>query len=135
VVRHIFQYFLSLFAAWETYQKFKKLNMVITKWESIYSLVLRACYVTYKRFDLHALKLFFWTIINIWKFPFQPFLMLMLVHKTILASLLKSGTITSEDFPEMQVFDVVPNDNVPSNLPQFVLKLKGIIFNLYNVLQ
>jgi hypothetical protein len=61
--------------------------------------------------------------------------MLMLVHKTILASLLKSGTITSEDFPEMQVFDVVPNDNVPSNLPQFVLKLKGIIFNLYNVLQ
>ena len=29
-------YFLSLFAAWETYQKFKNLNIVITKWKSIF---------------------------------------------------------------------------------------------------
>ena len=51
--------------------------------------------------------------------------MLMFVHETVIASLLKSGAITSENVPEMQVSDVVPNSNVPSNLPQFVLKLKG----------
>ena len=52
--------------------------------------------------------------------------MLMTVHKTILASLLKSEAITSDDVPEMQVSDVVPNSNVPSHLPKLVLKLKGI---------
>ncbi len=55
--------------------------------------------------------------------------MLMFVHKTLLASLLKSAAITSVDFPEIQVSDVIPNNNEPLNLPQFVVKLKGIMSN------
>ena len=52
--------------------------------------------------------------------------MLLFSHETILVSLLKSGAITPVDFPEMQTPNVIPNSNLPSNLPQFLLKFKGI---------
>ena len=45
-------YFLSLFAAWETYQKFKNLNIVLTKWKGILISFERVlCTVTYKTFS------------------------------------------------------------------------------------
>ena len=42
-------YFLSLFAAWETYQKFKNLNIVISKWKSIFSFERVLCTVNIQK--------------------------------------------------------------------------------------
>ena len=52
--------------------------------------------------------------------------MFMIVHENILTSLLKSGTVASDDFPEIQDSNIRPN-NMLSNPPPFVSRLKGII--------
>ena len=52
--------------------------------------------------------------------------MLMFAHKTILTSLMKSGAITIETFPELQG---TPLCDESLNLPELVLKFKGMIRN------
>lgn len=53
----------------------------------------------------------------------------MFVHRVILGSSLRSGAVSSDNFPEIQITDVI-SSNVSSELPEFIMKLKGMAFRI-----